>query len=73
MVTPQVRAMVFGFFFITSMVFVWRSFYLMRIDITLAAEEVVVPIALPILKEKGRLTSPRRVVTLNTRPSRRRR
>ena len=64
MVTPPIRFAVFSFFLAVSMVFVWRSFYVMRIKDG-REEEKVVPLKTPVLVEKGTLISPRKPVVLS--------
>jgi K(+)-stimulated pyrophosphate-energized sodium pump len=49
-VTPLMRLLVFLFFLSVSVVFVWRSFYLMRIYVG-PQKEKIVPLTKPVLKE----------------------
>ncbi|HVZ81088.1 MAG TPA: sodium-translocating pyrophosphatase [bacterium] len=58
-VSPVARAIVFLLFLSVALHFVWRSFYLMRINVGAEFEKVVVPIQVPVIEEKAVLTSPR--------------
>ena len=58
------RATVFVLFLAASLYFIWRSFYLMRINVGAEFEKVIVPIKVPVLAEKAVLTSPRGTATL---------
>jgi len=62
-VTPAARFLVFAVALAISIVFVWRSFYLMRINDGKEKEEVV-PLKTPVLVEKGTLISPRKAINL---------
>jgi K(+)-stimulated pyrophosphate-energized sodium pump len=62
--SPVARWTVFFISLAISLHFVWRSFYLMRINVGADFEKIVVPIQVPVLEEKAVLTSPRKTASL---------